>query len=127
MQRGKEICKILKEIRRKIARENEIEFITSECRHKGSCAGTCPKCEAEVAYLESQLAARKRLGKAVKLVGLSMGLAALAPVTFTSCHPQDGDLEEVVDVQGDITPPSNQDEPKQLGGDVAITPGKNLE
>ncbi len=109
MQKGKEICKILKEIRRKIARENEIEFITSECRHKGSCAGTCPKCEAEVAYLESQLAARKRLGKAVKLVGLSMGLAALAPVTFTSCNPRDGDIVEIT--QGDIAPtPPEQNE-----------------
>ena len=55
MERGKEICRMLKEIRRRIAKENDIEFITSECRHKGSCAGTCPKCEAELAYLEGQL------------------------------------------------------------------------
>ena len=75
MERGKEICKMLKEIRRRIARENDIEFITSECRHKGSCAGTCPKCEAEVRYLEEQLESRRRLGKVVKVVGLSMGLA----------------------------------------------------
>lgn len=95
---------MLKEIRRQIAFENEIELVTSECRHKGSCAGTCPKCEAEVAYLESQLEARKRLGKVVKVVGLSLGLATLAPVTFTSCHPKDGDLE-VEELQGDIKAP----------------------
>lgn len=94
---------MLKEIRRRIAAENEIELITSECRHKGSCAGTCPKCEAEVAYLESQLEARKRLGKIVKVVGLSMGLATLSPIAFTSCHPKDGDLE-VQTLQGDIAP-----------------------
>ncbi len=117
---------MLKEIRRRIAMENDIEFVTSECRHKGSCAGTCPKCEAEVAYLESQLAARKRLGKVVKVVGLSMGLAALAPVTFTSCHPHDGDLEVL---QGDVAAPPqpNDQEPKQLGGDVAIAPDQILE
>lgn len=117
---------MLKEIRRRIAIENEIEFITSECRHKGSCAGTCPKCEAEVAYLESQLAARKRLGKVVKVVGLSMGLATIAPVTFTSCHPHDGDM--AVDVlQGDVVNARPDDqEPKKLGGDVAITPDQNL-
>ena len=125
MRRGKEICKILKEIRRKIALENEIEFITSECRHKGSCAGTCPKCEAEVAYLESQLAARKRLGKVVKVVGLSMGLAALAPVAFQSCHPTDGDLE--VATQGDIPAPQEQVAPQKSGDDVAIVPDQNLE
>lgn len=120
MQRGKEICKMLKEIRRQIAAENEIEFVTSECRHKGSCAGTCPKCEAEVEYLESQLAARKRLGKAVKLVGLSMGLAAIAPVAFTSCHPHDGDM---IREQGDLPPASQyQSAPEKHGDDVTIVP-----
>ena len=56
MERGKEICRILKEIRRQIAKANDIEFVTAECKHKGDCAGTCPKCESEVAYLEEQLA-----------------------------------------------------------------------
>ena len=105
MERGKEICRMLKEIRRRVAKENDIEFITSECRHKGSCAGTCPKCEAELAYLEGQLASRKRLGKAVRVVGLSMGLATIAPVLFTSCNPDDrkdeGSWEQL---QGDIAP-----------------------
>ena len=55
MARGKQTCKILKEIRRQIAEANGIEFATSECRYKGDCLGTCPKCEAEVRYLEQQL------------------------------------------------------------------------
>ena len=94
---------MLKEIRRRIARENDIEFITSECRHKGSCAGTCPKCEAELAYLEEQLASRKRLGKAVRVVGLSMGLATIAPVLFTSCKPDEPDSIKG-QLEGDIAP-----------------------
>ncbi len=94
---------MLKEIRRRIARENDIEFITSECRHKGSCAGTCPKCEAELAYLEEQLASRKRLGKAVRVVGLSMGLATIAPVLFTSCKPDEQDSIKG-QLEGDIAP-----------------------
>ena len=65
MARGKQTCKILKEIRRQIAEANGIEFITSECRYKGDCLGTCPKCEAEVRYLEQQLRARSLAGKAV--------------------------------------------------------------
>lgn len=52
MTRGKMTCRILKEIRRQIAEANDIEFVTSECRYQGDCAGTCPKCEAEVRYLE---------------------------------------------------------------------------
>ncbi len=79
---GKETCKILKEIRRQIAEANDIEFITSECKYKGDCLGTCPKCEAEVRYLEQQLRARRLAGKAVALAGISAGtLAMLMPMT----------------------------------------------
>ena len=73
MTRGKQTCKILKEIRRQIAEANDIEFIISECRYKGDCLGTCPKCEAEVRYLEQQLRARSLAGKAVVLAGISAG------------------------------------------------------
>ena len=69
MARGKQTCKILKEIRRQIAEANDIEFITSECQHQGDCLGTCPKCEAEVRYLEQQLERKRRVGKAIALFG----------------------------------------------------------
>ena len=58
MVRGKQTCKILKDIRRQIAEANDIEYITSECQYKGDCTGTCPKCESEVRYLEHQLERR---------------------------------------------------------------------
>lgn len=73
MERGKQTCKILKEIRKQIAAENDIELITSECTHKGDCAGTCPKCEAEVRYLERELEKRQRLGKVAVFAGMSLG------------------------------------------------------
>ena len=66
MARGKQTCKILKEIRQQIAEANDIEFITSECQYQGDCLGTCPKCEAEVRYLEQQLERKRRVGKAVQ-------------------------------------------------------------
>ena len=82
MARGKQTCKILKEIRRQIAEANGIEFVTSECRYKGDCLGTCPKCEAEVRYLEQQLRARSLAGKAVALAGISAAsLAMLMPIS----------------------------------------------
>ena len=61
--KGKSKCKILKDIRKQIAKENDIEFVTNECNYKGDCLGTCPKCEAEVRYLESELEKRKSAGK----------------------------------------------------------------
>lgn len=73
--RGKQTCKILKEIRQKIADENEIEFVTSECHYKGECLGTCPKCEAELRYLEQELGKRQSTGELVTLAGLSLVLA----------------------------------------------------
>ena len=82
MARGKQTCKILKEIRRQIAEANDIEFVTSECRYKGDCLGTCPKCEAEVRYLEQQLRVRSLAGKAVALAGISAAsIAMLMPMT----------------------------------------------
>lgn len=88
MARGKQTCKILKEIRRQIAEANGIEFATSECRFKGDCLGTCPKCEAEVRYLEQQLRVRSLAGKAVALAGISAAsLAMLMPMTSEAQTP----------------------------------------
>ncbi len=81
MARGKHTCKILKEIRRQIAQANDIDLITSECKYQGDCAGTCPKCEAEVRFLENELSRRRALGKAVVLTGLSAGLIGLTSCT----------------------------------------------
>lgn len=128
MERGKEICKALKEIRRRIASENDIEFVTSECRHKGDCQGTCPKCEAELRYLEEQLESRRRLGKTSRVVGLSVGLAAIAPALFTSCDSPSGYLiEGDVPVQEEQTENNNQEQASvpPLEGDIADPEGEN--
>ena len=81
MKRGKRICNTLKEVRMRVAKANDIRYAPTECHHEGDCAGTCPKCEAEVRWLEQQLQLRRQLGKAVAVVGVSVGLAAL-----TACN-----------------------------------------
>ncbi|WP_300938018.1 TonB family protein [Duncaniella muris] len=86
MARGKQTCKILKEIRRQIAEANGIEFATSECRYKGDCLGTCPKCEAEVRYLEQQLRSRSLAGKAVAIAGISAGMILMSGCSGTSSN-----------------------------------------
>ena len=82
MAKGKQTCKILKEIRKQIAEENDIELVISECTYQGDCLGTCPKCEAEVRYLERELEKRQRLGKAAMVAGLSVGLMASSQVAL---------------------------------------------
>ena len=76
MDSGKEICKELKAIRRGIALENGIALDIPECSYKGECDGTCPRCDAEVAYLEHELRLRNKLGKAAMIAGVAFTLAA---------------------------------------------------
>ena len=76
MKRGKQICNQLKAVRQHIADENGIPFSVKECTHKGDCRGTCPRCEAEVRYLEQALAQRISLGKAATVAGLTLSLTA---------------------------------------------------
>ncbi len=75
MNHGKNICKQLKEVRKRIAEENDIPLEIEECTYKGECRGTCPRCEAEVRYLEKSLAERISLGKVATVAGLALGLA----------------------------------------------------
>lgn len=89
---GKNKCKILKEIRQKIADENDIPYVTRECSYQGECSGTCPKCEQELRYLEQQLARRRRLGKAVVVTALCAGMS----LAVTGCDPK------VIEVVGDV-------------------------
>ncbi len=79
--KGKDKCRILKDIRRSIAEANGIEYATEDCRHKGECKGTCPKCEAELAYLERELEKKQRLGRAVTVAGLALSIG----VSMTGC------------------------------------------
>ena len=107
MTRGKETCKILKEIRQQIALENGIDLVISECKHQGECAGTCPKCEDEVRYLENQLLVRKNLGYKISIVG--MAASVTAAVLLSSCErPLEGmpPLEDLPS-QDSITTPND--------------------
>ena len=75
MNHGKTICNQLKEIRRNIARDNDIELDIPECTYKGECEGTCPRCEAELQYLEHELTLRTVMGKAAVVAGLTLGIS----------------------------------------------------
>ena len=83
--KGKEKCRMLKQIRKKIADENDIPYVVEECPFQGDCKGTCPKCEAELRKLEEELSLRRRIGKKVAVAGLAAGMIA----STTACTPAD--------------------------------------
>lgn len=112
MFKGKKRCKILKEIRRQIAENNDIEFVTSECKHKGDCLGTCPKCEAEVRYLERELEKRQKLGRTIAVAGLSVALMT----STTGCD----ELFFTKETGGEPMPPDRYEQ--ELDGDIADIP-----
>ena len=131
MAKGKQTCKILKEIRKQIAAENDIQLVIEECTYKGDCLGTCPKCEAEVRYLERELEKRQRMGKAAVFAGMTLGTLFGA----TSCHEIIHPLEGDVPYTPDSTEMSNDtiqsdtitDEPFLLEGDVLAPEPDSLE
>ncbi|MBP5413317.1 MAG: hypothetical protein J6Y47_08705, partial [Bacteroidales bacterium] len=69
MYKGKSTCRELKRIRKMIAEQNNIPLEDSECHYEGDCAGTCPKCDADVRFLENARRKSKQLGKVVTLSG----------------------------------------------------------
>ena len=81
MKKGKRTCEILKDVRRKVAQENDIPLVERECTHEGDCRGTCPYCESEVRYLERELSKRRALGKAVTVAGI-----AVSTMMMGACH-----------------------------------------
>lgn len=105
MNIGKQKCKILREIRKEIAKENDIELITKDCPFQGDCKGTCPKCEAEVKYLEKELEKRKNLGKIIK-TSAAMSLLILP---LSGCNQDPAEL-------GGIAEPAYTED--QISGDV---------
>ena len=77
---GKKTCEALRNIRQNIANVNDIEYSPAECTYQGDCAGTCPRCESEMRYIERQLRLRGALGKAVVVAGLTLSATSLTPM-----------------------------------------------
>ncbi|MBQ3424978.1 MAG: hypothetical protein IJH38_07265 [Clostridia bacterium] len=125
---GKQKCRILKDIRRQIALENDIDLVIEACTHKGACRGTCPRCEAEVRYLERELEKRRALQKRIALVGISAGMTLalsgcgvvdrVTEAARTAAAGQSGieELSGAVDVRETLPP----EEIDVLDGEVAV-------
>ena len=126
---GKKKCRILKEIRQKIADENDIPYVTHECKFQGECKGTCPRCESELKYLEKQLAARAAAGKRIAIAALCAGMTfSMAGCASPFANNKGGDKsgtedlagmmdepDEVYVTTGEVAPPEDTGEEGQEG------------
>ena len=120
---GKEKCRILKQIRAEIARQNDIEWVVSECKHKGNCKGTCPKCEQEVRQLEAALAKREALGKTVAVVGISASIA----LSVTGCVNPFPQTQGDMILEGEPMPPELTAEETYIAVDGEMIPPPETE
>ena len=137
MNRGKNICKVLKEIRRDVARENDIPLEIPECTYEGDCRGTCPRCEAEVRYLEKELGKRKSLGKAVTIAGIALSSMVAAGCSSPQTPgeaplPQIPPVEETTvaktdTVPNDTLPKKEEKEEVYYNGGIEVVEGYYLD
>jgi hypothetical protein len=100
MNYGKEVCNTLKGIRQQIADQNHIQYETTDCHFDGECQGTCPKCDAELQYIEREIHKRKHFGKVAAIAGISLGIAT----TFGACQKGDPAPPPTTGFAGDLSP-----------------------
>lgn len=108
---GKTKCSILKQIRNTIARNNGIDYEATQCSFQGQCSGTCPKCEAELQYLEKELSKRRKAGKAIAVAGIAAALV----VGSTGCAV---DLAPESELVGDV--PYYEEQTEETTEDAAV-------
>lgn len=68
---GRKKCELLREIRVKIAKANNIDYEPAVCTHKGTCLGTCPVCDNEVRYLDEKIKEKEMRGEKIDLAGIA--------------------------------------------------------
>lgn len=113
---GKELCKLLKSIRLKMATMYAIPYHPKECTHEGDCPGTCPQCDAELKYLTKEI---KKLIKQSFTIDFDIltdeEKAALAMTLGIEENPPRDRLLAGIPV----LPDDGEPEPEVLMGDVA--------
>lgn len=110
---GKDKCNLLREIRKRIAAKYGLTYKPVECHHRGDCAGTCPKCDAELQDLQRQLKE-----KGIEHIELALQMKE-AVDSFNSTGDTDNNT---IVLQGDVAAPGNCDTIEVTEG-MPIFPG----
>lgn len=93
---GKDKCNLLREIRKRIAAQYGLTYQPTECHHEGDCAGTCPKCDAELQDLQRELKE-----KGIENIELDRQMEEMVD-SFNPGSDTDNDL---IALQGEAAPP----------------------
>lgn len=101
MNTGKAKCERLKQIRKDLAEQLNIDLQQKECTFKGNCKGTCPKCKQEEQILNNELLKRV----------VVLGVGALATLSLAGCTPNDKVSNEI---SGNMTYEEVEDTDKEL-------------
>lgn len=67
---GRQKCEIINQIRKKVADNNDIDFVIYDCTFEGECTGRCAKSDSELNYLEKELEKRQNEGVKLNLKGV---------------------------------------------------------
>ncbi len=110
MNKHKEKCEHLKQIRKNVADSLGVDLKQRECTFEGECKGTCPKCEQEENILKKALLK----GSAV---------AAAAAITLTGCGAGEFNYERI-DGEMSVEEPDRIE--LDLEGDLAISPESDI-
>ncbi len=108
MNKGKDKCDFLRNIRRQVAEMYGLRYEPRECRHEGDCPGTCPVCDAELRDLQRQLKER-----GVENIDLFEQVEAALlsdekPQNLGGIpEPYPEDDDDIHILEGDVTPPED--------------------
>ena len=91
----------MENVRKEIAESNGIVYLTSECTFEGECRGTCPKCDAEIRYLDNELQEKAVRGEKITLAGLSLSTFEQTVDTNNSADTQ---LSDIIDSTNECIP-----------------------
>lgn len=67
---GRQKCEMINQIRKKVADNNDIDFVIYDCTFEGDCTGKCAKSDSELNYLEGELEKRQSEGLKLNLKGV---------------------------------------------------------
>ena len=67
---GRQKCEMINQIRKKVADNNDIDFVIYDCTFEGDCTGRCAKSDSELNYLEGELEKRQNEGLKLNLKGV---------------------------------------------------------
>lgn len=103
MNKGKQKCNELKQIRKELAEQLNIDLHQKECTFEGNCKGTCPKCKQEEQKLNSELLKRAAV----------LGIGALTTLSLAGCTFNSNDIS------GNVT--HNEKEIEEYVGGMTYT------